>query len=175
MHVYLIGMPGAGKSTVGKVLAEKLGRTFVDLDAAIANMAGFTISEIFEKSGENYFRKIESEALKTVSSLGEKLVIATGGGTPCFHDNLAFMKIKGHVLYLKTTPEILAERLLTLPLNSRPLLKEKSKSQLLAYLNQTLTTRSPFYEKAGIIIETNAVADTVTASLQKLVLAENPL
>jgi len=174
MHVYLIGMPGAGKSTVGKVLAEKLGRTFVDLDAAIEKMAGQIISEIFEKFGENYFRQLESEALKTVSFSEEKLVIATGGGTPCFHDNLDIMKKHGQVLYLKVTPEILAERLMALPLNSRPLLKEKSKSQLLSYLNQTLTTRSPFYEKAGIILEAATVAETVAASLQKLIREENP-
>jgi len=174
MHVYLIGMPGAGKSTVGKVLAEKLGRTFVDLDAAIEKMAGKSIPEIFEKFGENYFREIENEALKTVSFSEEKLVIATGGGTPCFHDNLDVMKNHGQVLYLKVTPEILAERLLTLPLNSRPLLKEKSKSQLLSYLNQTLTARAPFYEKAGIILEAAAVADTVAASLQKIIREENP-
>ena len=174
MHVYLIGMPGAGKSTVGKVLAEKLGRTFVDLDAAIEKMAGKSIPEIFEKFGENYFREIENEALKTVSFSEEKLVIATGGGTPCFHDNLDVMKNHGQVLYLKVAPEILAERLMALPLNSRPLLKEKSNSQLLSYLNQTLTARAPFYEKAGIILEAATVADTVAASLQKLIREENP-
>lgn len=174
MHVYLIGMPGAGKSTVGKKLAEALGRTFADLDIVIAKMAGFTIPEIFEKHGEDYFRKLESEALKTVSFSAEKLVIATGGGTPCFFDNLVFMQTQGLVLYLKTSPEILAERLLALPLNSRPLLKEKSNSQLFIYLNQTLTARAPFYEKAGIILEATTVAETVAASFQQIIQAEKP-
>ena len=174
MHVYLIGMPGAGKSTVGKMLAEKLGRTFVDLDVAIEKMAGFSIPEIFENHGEDYFRKLESETLKTVSSSDEKLLIATGGGTPCFFDNVAFMQTQGLVLYQKTSPEILAERLRALPLNSRPLLKEKSKSQLFLYLNQTLTARAPFYEKAGIILEAGTVADTVAACLQQIFRAENP-
>ena len=174
MNVYLIGMPGAGKSTVGKVLAHKLGRNFVDLDIAIEKMAGLSIPEIFEKHGETYFRQLESEALKTVSFSTEKLVVATGGGTPCFFDNLAFMQTQGLVLYLKVSPETLAERLLALTLNSRPLLKEKSKSQLLMYLNQTLVARSPFYEKAGIILEADTVAKTVEASLQQLFRAENP-
>ena len=174
MHVYLIGMPGAGKSTVGKVLAQKLGRTFIDLDAAIEKMAGFSIPEIFATQGEYYFRELDRESLKTVSFSPEKLVVATGGGTPCFFDNLTFMQANGLVLYLKVSPEMLVKRLQDSPLNSRPLLKEKNELQLLSYLNQTLTTRAPFYEKAGIILEPGTVADTVAASLRLLNLAGKP-
>lgn len=171
MHVYLIGMPGAGKSTVGRVLAAKLGRTFVDLDAAIEKMAGLTIPEIFDRQGEAYFRQLESEALKTLSVTREKLVVATGGGTPCFFNNSAVMQQYGTVLYLKAAPETLVKRLLASPLNSRPLLKEKNELQFLSYLNQTLTARAPFYEKAGIILEPPTVADAVAASLRLLIQA----
>ncbi len=116
MHVYLIGMPGAGKSTVGKALAAKLNRPFLDLDAEIEKMAGQTIPEIFEKLGEVYFRNLETKALIEISSSEEKLIIATGGGTPCFADNLQFMQLKGKVLYLKASPEMLTERLQTFAL-----------------------------------------------------------
>ena len=84
------------------------------------------------------------------------------------------MQANGLVLYLKVSPEMLVKRLQASPLNSRPLLKEKNELKLLSYLNQTLTTRAPFYEKAGIILEPGTVADTVAASLRLLNLAGKP-
>ena len=153
MLVYLIGMPGAGKSTLGPVLAAQLNCKFLDLDAAIEEKAGRTIPQIFEAKGEAYFRKLESEVLKTVSFSGEKRVIAAGGGTPCFHDNMVFMNTHGITVYLKTSPEILAERLLQTNLTNRPLLKNKNKVLIFIFLIETLNLRDTFYELAGIIFE----------------------
>jgi shikimate kinase len=153
MHVYLIGMPGAGKSTLGPLLAAQLDRKFLDLDAAIEEASGQTIPQIFTEKGEPYFRELEAETLKTVSFSSQKLVIATGGGTPCFHDNLAFMHAHGLTIYLKTPPEMLAERLLKTDLENRPLLKGESKQFIIKYLQETLLVRATFYEQAGIIFE----------------------
>src|SRR5690606_5400547 len=103
-------------------LAAQLNRKFLDLDAVIEETSGQKIPQIFAEKGENYFRNLETEVLKTVSFSPEKLVIATGGGTPCFHENITFMNARGLTIYLKTTPAILAERLWQTDLMSRPLL-----------------------------------------------------
>ncbi|KAA9340318.1 shikimate kinase [Adhaeribacter soli] len=153
MHIYLIGMPGAGKTTLGRQLAATLNLPFIDLDEAIEKQAGLTIPQLFEQKGEAYFRQLESEVLKTVSDSAERLVIATGGGTPCFSDNMAFMNKNGTTVYLRTEPDVLVQRLLNQELSQRPLLKGKSETELLAYLTQTITARQPFYLQAGIIFE----------------------
>ncbi|MBK0403304.1 shikimate kinase [Adhaeribacter sp. BT258] len=165
MHIYLIGMPGAGKTTLGRNLAAQLGRTFLDLDEAIEEAAGKTIPQIFEEKGEAYFRELEAETLKTVSFSAEKLVVATGGGTPCFHQNMAFMHAHGLTVYLKVSPEVLAERLLASDLSARPLLKNKTKPLVMKYLRETLRERATFYEQAGIIFENPSVQLTAGASL----------
>jgi len=165
MHIYLIGMPGAGKSTLGPALATQLGRKFLDLDIEIEKATGQTISRIFEKYGE-------AESLKMVSLSNENLVIATGGGTPCFHDNLAFMNAKGTTVYLKVLPEILTERLLQTDLTNRPLFKGKNKPLVLRYLQETLRMRATFYEQAGIIFESRSNPASIaeeTAALLALI------
>jgi shikimate kinase len=153
MHIYLIGMPGAGKTTLGRQLAAVLNLPFSDLDEAIEKQTGLTIPQLFEQKGEGYFRQLESDMLKIVTNSAEKLVIATGGGTPCFSDNMAFMNENGITVYLKAEPDVLVQRLLDQQLSERPLLKGKSKMELVAYLTQTLTARQPLYLKAGIIFE----------------------
>ena len=169
MHVYLIGMPGAGKTTMGKALAAQLNRKLIDLDVAIEEYSGLSISRLFEEKGEAYFRELESETLKTVSFSAEKLVVATGGGTPCFQDNMAFMQRQGLIVYLKAAPETLAERLLLTDLASRPLIKNKSKPVVLSYLRETLAGRGTFYEQAGIIFESRWFRDAAVKDLAELI------
>ncbi|MEP2025618.1 shikimate kinase, partial [Reichenbachiella sp.] len=93
--IFLIGMPGSGKSTLGKELAEKLGRNFFDLDAEIERMAGWVIPDIFAQVGEDYFRELENSVLLMLIRLNEPAVIATGGGAPCFYDNIDQMNLAG--------------------------------------------------------------------------------
>jgi shikimate kinase len=158
MKIFLIGMPGAGKSTLGPQLADLLNCPFLDLDTEIAKGAGAGIPEIFAQQGEAGFRKLETETLRTVADSTENLVIATGGGTPCFHRNMEFMNNCGQTVYLETAPEILAARLCQKEMEGRPLLKGKTFTQLLNYLQETLARRATFYRQAGIIFENNSSA-----------------
>ena len=121
MNVYLIGMPGSGKSTIGKLLSERLGRTFVDLDHMIERDAMMFIDEMFEKYGEQTFREYETKALEAVSKC-EDLVVSTGGGIVTEKRNKALMQ--GIVIYIDTEIEIIEERIKTdFP---RPLLRKKT-------------------------------------------------
>ena len=110
MKIFLIGFMGCGKSTLGKKLALKLGYTFVDIDKEIERMVNMSISEYFQKHGEEAFRELESSALKTIN-LPENSIIATGGGAPCFFDNLQWMNENGTTIYLSLSPKALAKRL----------------------------------------------------------------
>ena len=154
MLIYLIGMPGAGKTTSGLRLAGELKYSFMDLDEEIEKKSGQTIFEIFEDKDEAGFRETEVETLKAISETDKNCVIATGGGTPCFGENMAFMNEKGLTIYLKTSSELLAQRLWRTNLNERPLLIGKNKLELLAYLELTLSVRKTCYEQAGIIFDT---------------------
>lgn len=166
MKVFLIGMPGAGKSTLGRELAAVLACPFLDLDAEIERIAGLSIPQIFSQYGEEYFRELESNILKTVSFSAEKAVIATGGGTPCFHNNLEFMNAHGLTVYLKTDPEVLANRLLKTDLTSRPLFQGKTKDDIRHFLAETLAKRATFYAQAGIVFESLSLASDTVALAQ---------
>ena len=144
MRIFLIGMPGSGKTTFGRRLAEQYGYPFLDLDREIELNFGETISSIFEKKGEGFFRKLEANTLRKVISNIDNAVVATGGGTPCFEDNLLFMKKYGHVIYLKVPLNILIERLEKE--QHRPLLKVKK--ELKTVLEEMLEKRRKFYELA---------------------------
>src|SRR5215217_1973749 len=108
--VFLIGFMGSGKTFVGKKLAQLLKTTFIDLDEVIEKSEEKTISQIFSQNGEEFFRERESHYLKSLSERSN-VVIATGGGTPCFHDNMKWMNENGITIYLKAKSEILFDRL----------------------------------------------------------------
>ena len=108
--IYIIGFMGSGKSTAGKKLASLMGWTFVDLDKKIEEFAGKSIPEIFAQDGETSFREIEAKILRSLNSL-KNTVISTGGGTPCYSDNMEYMLDTGLTLYLKLTPGQLKSRL----------------------------------------------------------------
>ena len=146
---------GAGKSTVGPILANTLGWEFYDLDKVIEKKAGKKIREIFEKDGEPYFRTLESETLRELSK-GEKLVISLGGGTMISEDNLKFLKETGKIVYLKVSQESLYNRLRfkkDRPALTGSLPDNPSKEELMSKINILMETRKPFYEKADITIE----------------------
>ena len=108
MRIFLIGFMGCGKTTLGKKLAKHLNFNFIDLDRFIENKTVKSINVIFDEKGEQYFRDLEKESLNEIYKM-DNLVIATGGGTPCFSDNMQTMLEKGICIYLKMEAEDLAE------------------------------------------------------------------
>ena len=150
-NIYFLGFMGSGKSYLGKQLAQKLNWSFLDMDAFLEEEEKKSISHIFAQSGESHFRKLERHYLHRTAHF-QQTIIATGGGAPCFFDNMDWMNKHGLTIYLKTPVSILAERLKT-ETNHRPLLAGKNREELEAFIEKKLTTRNPFYEKAQCIFE----------------------
>lgn len=149
-NVILIGAMGAGKSTVGRKLAKKLGARFIDSDKIIEEKTGVDIPTVFEYEGENGFRKREEKALKEICCLNN-IVLATGGGAILSSINRKLLADSGIVIYLYASAEVLLSR--TKNDTNRPLLKSKDKLQKIHHL---LEERAPFYEKlANHIIDTD--------------------
>ncbi len=146
MIVYLVGFMGSGKTTVGKKLAKKLNLKFIDLDKYIVDKEGLTINEIFEQQGENHFRQLETTYLKELSCQ-ENTLISTGGGTPCFNNNMDVINSTGVSIYLQLNSKAIFNRLVNAK-HKRPLLKDKNEQQLLEYINNELSKREPFYLKS---------------------------
>lgn len=145
-RIYLIGMPGSGKSYFGKKLSAELKIPLVDLDKVIEEGEEMTISEIFESKGEAYFRKLENNALKEISEVSDQQIISTGGGTPCFHDGLEYMNSHGVTVFLETERELLIDRLAKK--SHRPLVQGDTEARV----DQLLKMRLPIYQKAQISI-----------------------
>lgn len=150
-RIFLIGYMGAGKTTVGKILAERMGLNFIDLDYYIERRFHKSVRQIFQEKGEAEFRRIEQSLLREVS-LFENVLISTGGGSPCFEDNMAFMKEQGITVYLKVSVEELANRL-EIAKSSRPMLQGKSGEELKRFIAGSLEVRAPFYEQASIVFD----------------------
>jgi len=157
---FLIGFMGSGKTTHGRKLAAFLNVDFIDLDEVFEQQNGTTITDYFKDFGEEKFRQKESELLKH-TVYPENTVISTGGGLPCFFDNLDWMKAQGTVVYLQVPPGVIAARL-TNAKTERPLLRHKTGEELLQYITQKLAEREPVYLKAQV------VADGVGVSARKL-------
>ena len=148
-NIFLVGLMGAGKSTVGRLLAKRLGKRFVDTDHEIEKRNGVTIPVIFEIEGEEGFRKRERDVLADLANESD-LVLSTGGGIVLRPDNRATLKEKGFVVYLNARPELLAER--TRHDKGRPLLNV---ADPLARLRELYTVRDPLYrEVAHAVVET---------------------
>lgn len=141
---------GSGKTTAGKKLAQKLDFTFVDLDTQIEKQQQKTIAQIFEEKGEAQFRKIEQRALHDTINL-RNAIISTGGGVPCFFDNMQWMNKNGTTVYIELSAKALLNRLKDAK-NERPLIKNKTHEELLAFIENTLEHRQRFYEKAQITV-----------------------
>jgi len=148
MLLFLLGMMGSGKTTLGQQLARQLGYTFVDLDTYIEERTEKSIAELFEQQGQERFRELEREALETVVQEYRQAVVATGGGAPCFFDNMAFINQHGKSVFLDVPVEELAQRLLKSDLQVRPLLAGKTDTELKSFLSKTLAARRLFYDQA---------------------------
>lgn len=145
-RIFLVGYMGAGKTTLGRALAKTLGLQFVDLDCYIEERYHKTISQIFADKGENGFRELEKRMLHEAGEF-ENVVISTGGGTPCFFDNMDYMKSQGTTVYLDVPVERLFIRL-SIARHKRPLIKEKNDEELRAFISEQLEKREGYYRKA---------------------------
>ena len=150
-RIFLLGYMGAGKTTLGKVLAKRLGLFFFDLDAYIENRYCKSVSDLFAERGEDAFRQIEQRMLHEIGEF-ENVLISTGGGTPCFFDNMRYMKEQGTTIFLCVSVDELLSRL-KLVKRTRPLLKEKNAEELRAFIKEGLVRRISYYEQAEVIID----------------------
>ena len=150
MRIYLIGYMGCGKSTLGLKLAGELDLTFIDLDKYLEERNYKTVPQIFSEFGEEGFRLRERRALEEVSEFTD-VVVATGGGAPCFYDNMELMNRTGITVFLDIETSIIAERLIKSK-TERPLIAGKSKAELVRFIQESLKKRKPFYEQAQIRI-----------------------
>jgi shikimate kinase len=155
LPIYLIGYMGAGKTTAGRMLAEKLGWHFVDLDEAFAQIHGYTTAEYIRQFGLEDFRKKEKYVLEDLADQVpyEKVIYATGGGYPCWEDNMECLRELGTSIYIRWKPEHLAKRLALTDLSERPVLKGKTEEELLAFIAPQLEAREPFYTMANHILD----------------------
>lgn len=157
-NIVIIGFPGAGKTTLGKKLSERLHLQFIDLDDAIETQYHATIPHIFEKYGEIVFRKCEYQTLCECLEL-DNVLIATGGGAPCSDEAMRLINKKSISVYIKLTEEQLVERLLNSK-KKRPLTQNKTREELRDYVHQTLALREPYYLQAKEIL--NATTDSTS-------------
>ena len=167
-RIILIGYMGSGKTTVGKALSKETGMMFYDLDWYIESRMRKTVSQIFAERGEEGFRQIEYNMLHEAAEF-ENVIISCGGGTPCFFDNMDYLNQQGDVVYLKATPETLYKHLLMAKVE-RPLLKDKSSEELIAYITEHLKERAPFYEKARYTLDVNVLDnyDKIAVSVERI-------
>lgn len=149
--IFLVGMMGVGKTTLGKQLAKQLNYQFLDLDKSIELMTGKSISHIFETEGNEAFRIIEQQALMNTAHL-DKVVIATGGGTPCYFENMQWMNTQGTTIYLKATSAFIVSRIKPNQ-HLRPLLKQVLPDNLIAFISDLLLEREVFYHQASLVFE----------------------
>lgn len=145
-RIFLIGYMGAGKTTLGKAFARALGLTFVDLDWYIEERFHKSIRQLFAERGEEGFRELEKRMLHEAGDF-EDVVISVGGGTPCFFDNMEYMNEAGETVFLDVNLQVLFRRL-KVAKQQRPLLDGKTDEELMAFIQEALQKRLPFYTKA---------------------------
>lgn len=172
-RIYLIGYMGAGKTTLGAPLAKKLGLSFIDIDKFIEKRYHKSINELFTVYGEKEFRNIEKKILKEVSEF-ENVVISTGGGTPCFSNNMDLMKSTGLTVFLDVSQSTLFSRLKQ-GKHKRPKLRDKNDEELRDYINLSLSERIDVYRRCSISfnadnLESFEAIEKATKELGRIVL-----
>ncbi len=165
--IFLIGFMGCGKSKLGKTVANKLELPFLDLDDLVEAKNQMSIPEIFAAFGEQGFREREKQTLQE-AAIANDAIIATGGGAPCFFDNMAWMNKNGVTVFIDTPVKVLADRLINARVE-RPLLKGKSHEELIDFIEVKLAERRPFYSQAQVILKgMDLSAEDLIEELQNL-------
>lgn len=167
VKVFLIGYMGVGKSTIAKKLASRLGLSVLDLDQLIEQEAQLSVPELFATTGEVYFRELEHRLLNQTIQTSPGFVLATGGGTPCFYDNINQMNEAGCTIWLQLPPAKILSRI-SKNLQSRPLLAAVSERERLKFIKKALEDRTPFYSQAHIHFQAE---NTSAGRLEKLAAA----
>jgi len=162
--IFLIGMMGSGKTFWTKKIAKWIKSAGYDLDDLIEMTEEKTIAEIFEEDGEEYFRKSEAKILRWFKEK-KKFILATGGGTPCYMENMAWMKKEGIVIWLDESVEILVQRLLAEKAH-RPLIAKLSDEAITNFIQQKLVERHAFYQQANYRLSSDQITE---AGLKKLI------
>ncbi len=167
MKIILLGYMGSGKSTLGKALAEQKKLPFIDLDHYIEQQENTSIKEIFKEKGEIYFRQKETFYLETLLKSDESFVLAVGGGTPCFGNNMQnIIKATKHAIYLKHSPQSLTQRL-RVEKNNRPLIANIQEEDMEEFIRKHLFERNLFYSQANHIVVMDGLS--FSESLDKLI------
>ena len=157
IRIFLIGYMGAGKTTLGRALAREMQVSFIDLDWYIEERFHKTVRQLFEERGEDGFREIEKKMLHEVAEF-ENVIVATGGGTPCFFDNMEYMNTMGDTIFLDVDIKVLFRRL-KVAKQQRPLLVQKTDEELMAFIMENLQKRLPFYTKAKHVFNGEKLED----------------
>lgn len=152
MKIFLVGFMGSGKTYWGQQLSQKLSIPFFDMDEQIVNSEGMSINDIFEKQGEEYFRMKEKEVLHIITESHSSFVMACGGGSPCFFNNIEYMNRSGTTIWLNTPLPVLFNRLLK-EKKDRPLLRRLTDDQLMSFIIKKFSDRKIYYEQSQIIVE----------------------
>ena len=155
LPIYLVGYMGAGKTTAGRLLADKLGWHFVDLDDAFEQIHGLSTADYIRRYGIEDFRKKEKYVVEDLADQVpyEHVIYATGGGYPCWEDNMDCLRELGTSIYIRWSPEHLAKRLSLTDLNDRPVLQGRTEKELLEFIAPQLAAREPFYARANHILD----------------------
>jgi shikimate kinase len=156
MKIFLMGFMGSGKSYWGRMLSQKLQVPYFDLDEQIVNAGGKSINEIFESNGEEYFRLLEKDTLHIITESHDSMVMACGGGTPCYFNNIEYMNREGTTVWLDVPMQVLYERLIR-ERSRRPLLKDLSDDQVRSFIIKKFSDRKIYYEQADIIVNEDPI------------------
>jgi len=163
MLVYIIGFMASGKTKIGKELAKQLEFDFIDLDKKIESIHTKSIADLFSTLGENSFRILEQNALHQTTHL-KRTIVSCGGGTPCFYNNIDIMNYFGESVYLQTSEKLLTERLI-IKKAKRPLVADKNEDEISLFVNECITNRKPFYEKAKHTISNTGMKEKSVAEI----------
>ena len=166
--IFLIGFMGSGKTHWGKIWAKKSQLNFFDLDEEIEKTLGKSVAQIFEKKDEEYFREKERDHLRKFE-VKKNFILACGGGTPCFFDNLKWMNEQGSTIYMKLSSVEIFKRVMN-ETEKRPLIKKANTSELLFFIEQKLKERETFYRNATYVVNAEALNED---SLTKILFEDN--
>ena len=157
MKIFLLGFMGTGKTYWGRLWAAQQNLHFFDLDTEIEKHTGLTIPQIFEQHGETFFREQERERLLSFEK-EDNFILSTGGGTPCFYNNMQWMNENGLTIYLDTPLALLKERLIKEKMH-RPLIKQLDEQGIEHFIETSIRKRKEYYSRAHIILSTESISD----------------